>query len=160
MNFSKLKRPSGFTLVELMIVVAIVGVLAAVAGVAYTKYTKSAKITKLKQYAMEVASGQEQYKSRNSAYLDAGEYSSNTTKFEKLLGFNQELEPETTIETRAGTGQSGDTCDSFCGGSDPPSGQIWYAVRVTKDLDSNQSEDTTVLYHNGLSNPVVLNEFQ
>lgn len=160
MNFSKLKRPSGFTLVELMIVVAIVGVLAAVAGVAYTKYTKSAKITKLKQYAMDVAAGQEQYKSRNSAYLNAGDYSSNTTKFEKLLGFNQELEPNTTIEAQAGTGQSGDTCDSFCEGSDPPSGQIWYAVKVTRDLDPDENDDTIVLYHNGLKQPVVLNEFK
>jgi prepilin-type N-terminal cleavage/methylation domain-containing protein len=160
MDFSRLKRPEGFTLVELMIVVAIVGVLAAVAGVAYVKYTKSAKITQLKQYAMDVAAGQEQYKSRNSAYLDAGDYASNGTKYEKLLGFNATLEPDTTIETKAGTGQSGDTCDAFCEGSAPPSGQIYYAVKVTRDLDDDETEDTIVLYHNGLKQPVVLNEFK
>ena len=42
-----MKRQSGFTLIELMIVVAIVAILAAIAMPAYQNYTKKAKMTEL-----------------------------------------------------------------------------------------------------------------
>ncbi|QXW30112.1 prepilin-type N-terminal cleavage/methylation domain-containing protein [Aeromonas sanarellii] len=42
-----MKRQSGFTLIELMIVVAIVAILAAIALPAYQNYTKKAKMTQL-----------------------------------------------------------------------------------------------------------------
>lgn len=161
-----MKRPTlirerGFTLVELMIVVAIVGVLATIASVAYTKYVKRTKIAKLKQYAMDVAAGQEQYKSRNSAYLDAGQYSSNATKFENLLGFKQpNLPPSIVVDSQAGDGSTSGACGTFCEGYDPPSGEIWYAVKVTQDMDGNSQTDTTVILHNGLEQPMVLNEFK
>ncbi|MFM4747508.1 prepilin-type N-terminal cleavage/methylation domain-containing protein [Aeromonas veronii] len=44
---SKMKKQSGFTLIELMIVVAIVAILAAVALPAYQSYTKRAKFTEV-----------------------------------------------------------------------------------------------------------------
>ncbi|HHQ4886514.1 TPA: pilin [Aeromonas veronii] len=50
-----MKKQSGFTLIELMIVVAIVAILAAVALPAYQNYTKKAKMT-------EVASATGTYK--------------------------------------------------------------------------------------------------
>ena len=42
-----MKKQSGFTLIELMIVVAIVAILAAVALPAYQNYTKKAKMTEV-----------------------------------------------------------------------------------------------------------------
>ncbi|MGL5326449.1 MAG: pilin, partial [Aeromonas sp.] len=42
-----MKKQSGFTLIELMIVVAIVAILAAVALPAYQTYTKKAKFTEV-----------------------------------------------------------------------------------------------------------------
>lgn len=42
-----MKRQSGFTLIELMIVVAIVAILAAIALPAYQSYTKKAKFSEV-----------------------------------------------------------------------------------------------------------------
>lgn len=44
---SNMKKQSGFTLIELMIVVAIVAILAAIAMPAYQNYTKKAKMSEL-----------------------------------------------------------------------------------------------------------------
>ena len=154
----------GMTLVELMIVVAIIGVLAAIATYSYTKYTKSAKISKLKQFAMEIASGQEQFRSRNGNFLDLNGtvYDHSTTgtaktQYEELLGFKQKLPGGVEVATDAGPGGGSGSC-AVCAGSPPDFDDSWYAVRVVQDLDSDASEDTTVIYHSDMDQPIVLNE--
>lgn len=153
----------GFTLVELMIVVAIIGVLAAVAGVAYMKYIKSAKIGKLKQYAMEIANAQEQYKSQNSRYLgEAGspityDETATSPKFKQLLGFDKKglAAQDITVTTEAGG--KDDDC-TICGSDSPDFDTVWYAVEVTQDLNPDSAKKTTVRLYTGLPSPMLLNE--
>jgi prepilin-type N-terminal cleavage/methylation domain-containing protein len=65
-------KPSGFTLTELMIVVAIIAILAAVAVPAYMKYVKSARTTEATANLAAIQSFEESYFSDNDQYVTAG----------------------------------------------------------------------------------------
>lgn len=67
------RRQSGFTLMELMIVVVIVGILSGVAFPAYKAYVDRAKRSEGKAFLMEVAARQERY------YFDHNSYASDAT---------------------------------------------------------------------------------
>ncbi len=68
-------KKRGFTLIELMIVVAIIGILAMIAIPSYDKYVIRANRSSAKQFMLQVASRQEQY------MLDARQYA---TSFSQL----------------------------------------------------------------------------
>ena len=69
----------GFTLMELMIVVAIVGILAAVGYPSYMQYTVKANRSAAQSYLLSVANKQEQY------MLDARQYFSTSTGCTNIL---------------------------------------------------------------------------
>jgi type IV pilus assembly protein PilA len=62
----------GFTLIELMIVVAIIGILAAVAIPAYSNYTKKAKFTEVSQATQAMKSAVEACQADTGTLLDCG----------------------------------------------------------------------------------------
>lgn len=61
----------GFTLIEMMIVVAIVGILAAVAYPSYDEYVKRGNRTEGQAFLSDVAARQERYFSQNNTYVTA-----------------------------------------------------------------------------------------
>lgn len=56
-----LRQQQGFTLIELMIVVAIIAVIAGIGYPSYTQYVTKAKRSAMQGYMMQIASREEQY---------------------------------------------------------------------------------------------------
>ena len=61
-------KSSGFSLIELMVVVAILGILSAVGTLAYSSYTKGAKETSAKNIMQQISLGQTEYLSSYGSY--------------------------------------------------------------------------------------------
>ncbi len=62
------RRPNGFTLIELMIVVAIIGILAAVAYPSYSSHLRKSRRAEAQQALMDVAARQQQILLDSRAY--------------------------------------------------------------------------------------------
>ena len=73
------KVQKGFTLIELMIVIAIVGILAAVALPAYTNYTERAKFAEVINATQAIKVAVEECYARTGALTDCNSTSGNST---------------------------------------------------------------------------------
>jgi type IV pilus assembly protein PilE len=73
MNTWKVKKNSGFTVIELMIVVMIVAILAALAYPSYVQYVRKAKRGEAQQLLMNWSINQEIWRSNHTTYATAAQ---------------------------------------------------------------------------------------
>ena len=65
-------KSSGFSLIELLVVVAILGVISAIGVVSYSGYVESTKRKSAENIMRQVSLGQTEYYSENSVYSTSG----------------------------------------------------------------------------------------
>lgn len=66
-----IKKMQGFTLIEMMIVVAIIGILAVIAYPSYAEYVKRGNRSEGQALLSDIAAAQERYYSQNNRYITA-----------------------------------------------------------------------------------------
>lgn len=112
------EREHGFTIIELMIVVAIVGILSSIAFPAYQTYVLRAARSEAQAILMEQAQFMERFFTTNNTYEDAGLLSNvspkaggGTTRYN--ISFTAQSATAYTLQAAPTGGQSADACGTL-----------------------------------------------
>jgi type IV pilus assembly protein PilE len=118
-----MRKSSGFTLIELMIVVLIVAVLAGLAYSGYQQQVRKSRRAEAKQVLSEIALRQEKWRSNNVSYLGTDSSVAETTAFGSIPSGSFYTIAITTAESgtaftatatpKTGTDQVNDTCGTL-----------------------------------------------
>lgn len=106
------RRGTGFTLIELMIVVAIVGILGAFVYPLYSEYVKRAYRSQIVVLLSEHAQSLERFYAKNGVYTDAQDLSSGN----KYYRITSDLADHTFLLTatrKEEASMAGDSCGDF-----------------------------------------------
>ncbi len=112
----RIDKQNGFTLIEIMIVVAIIGILAAIAAPAYMQYVSKAKRSDAIAGLQQVAAYQEKQFVANKKYTaDATGYSTPDGEYTVTVAIqNAGMNFVATATPQSGSSQEGDTeCTTF-----------------------------------------------
>jgi len=116
------KRREGFSLVELMVVVAIIAILAAIAVPQYKKYQLKAKTSEAKMNIGGIKSAEEAYSAENDYYI--------------LTNWA----PSSVPQTAPSTFSEGGTNTGFDKLGYAPAGKVYYSYAVL-DSSNNKADD-------------------
>jgi type IV pilus assembly protein PilE len=107
-----MRRQRGFTLIELMVVVAVVAILAAVAYPSYIEQVRKGRRTEAKQSAVDWALRQEKWRSNHAAYGTMIDIGVNPTGGSATTATTTSLFYSVVLSTPSGTCLNGATMSS------------------------------------------------
>lgn len=108
-----MRNSKGFTLIELMIVVAIVGILAAIAYPSYVNHVKTTRRAEIVVLLTQGAQSLERQYSKSGNYADTSTADPVGNSFYTIIAVRQASAFTLTATPIAGTIMAGDTCGNF-----------------------------------------------
>lgn len=111
-----MNKSKGFTLIELMIVVAVIGILSAIAFPSYQQYVQQTRRADAQAALMELAHHMERYYTANGKYTDATLPFSQSPRDGGAAMYNLSLTETAsayTLSAEPTNGMSGDSCGTL-----------------------------------------------